>query len=334
MPSLARCTLTWALTVALFAAAPGLARAQTRTTGSDVTTRAALVSERQHVRAELEHVNAEIDALKRADRSVRDDYRLRARLADAEALARRLTALDARLGTGPTIAPAPTPGVEPRVAPGDGPVEFAAKADILTDQARRLGARAEALHLRAQDLKARQNLRRRVGQMERDPFSPLEGSRRRATVSAGAGSAAKEAATPVSGNGTNGPPLGANDSSPAVGQAAPSLQPGGAAVAPPPTGVQTPAPGGSTALVSGKAGPTPTGGTLGASEGVALSVQLRDLLDPATLAEIRRMETSGAAGGGIEALERAAMALQLRADHLRQQAAALRASEHPAPRPR
>jgi hypothetical protein len=69
------------------------------------------------------------------------------------------------------------------------------------------------------------------------------------------------------------------------------------------------------------------------SESSALSVQLRDLLDPTTLAEIQRLETGGA-GTSTEALERAGAALKARAERLKQQAAALRASEHAAPRAR
>src|SRR5262249_10892332 len=96
-----------------------------------------------------------------------------------------LTELDARLGAGgaPQQGWAGAPA-EPRGLPSDGPAELEAKADILSDQARRLAARGDALLTRARDLKARQNLRRRVGQMERDPFSPLEGSKRR-TMAAG-----------------------------------------------------------------------------------------------------------------------------------------------------
>src|SRR5262249_38520090 len=58
----------------------------------------ALQAERARLRAQLDKVNAEIDALKRAGGGVRDDYRLRARLADAESLARRLMDIEARLG--------------------------------------------------------------------------------------------------------------------------------------------------------------------------------------------------------------------------------------------
>src|SRR5512142_763467 len=73
---------------------PALAIAQSRETAATdaldtADGRSALVSERQRLRGELERVNAEIDSLKRSSR-VQDDYRLRRRMADAEALARRL----------------------------------------------------------------------------------------------------------------------------------------------------------------------------------------------------------------------------------------------------
>src|SRR5262245_12319534 len=92
--------LVAALSVASLAGAPRAhAQAPAIQPGHD---QAALVSERARVRAQLDRVNAEIDALKRAAAEsrlgMRDDYRLRAKLADAEALARRLTELDARLG--------------------------------------------------------------------------------------------------------------------------------------------------------------------------------------------------------------------------------------------
>jgi hypothetical protein len=165
---------------AVLAASPATRAQPARTNVPGASSRASLVAERQRLRGELERVNAEIDALKHS-RGMRDDYRLRDRLADAEALARRLTELDARLGTnrGATTA-LPGPADEPRVSSADGPAELDAKADILADQARRLAARGDSLLARAHDLRDRQTLRRRVGQMEHDPFSPLEGSKRRA----------------------------------------------------------------------------------------------------------------------------------------------------------
>src|ERR1700690_2091382 len=137
---------------------------------------AALTAERVHLRGELDRVSTEIDALKRTSRGVGDDYRLRARQADAEALARRLIEIEARLGLRPTAAkPAPLPIAEPT----DGPADLDAKADILADQSRRVRGEADALGRRVAEIKGRQELRRRAADLERDPFAPLEGSKRR-----------------------------------------------------------------------------------------------------------------------------------------------------------
>src|SRR6185436_3618909 len=145
----------------------------------------ALSAERARLRLELQRANAEIDRLKKSSPGLGADYRLRARLADAEAIARRLTEIDARLqrAAGPTagaVAAAPRLQAEPGPSPTDGPAELEAKADILTDQARRVQAQARALAARAADLRGRRELRRRSGELERDPFAPLEGAKRRA----------------------------------------------------------------------------------------------------------------------------------------------------------
>jgi hypothetical protein len=316
-------TIFWG---ALAGAPAGAAAAQVRrrVAQGDVSTRAALVAERQRVRVDLERANAEIDALKRSGGGLRGDYRLRERLADAEALARRLTELDARLGTkAPTAA---TTDTEPRVSTADGPAEIEAKADILADQAQRLDTRAEALLGRARDLRARQALRRRVGQMERDPFSPLEGSKRRT----------------MAGTTASGPAVLGTGSGPARGPNTPPEKTGGgtgtfgtdqAAGAPSTVGnsgqtSQPTAAGVGHAVASPTTAPTPTN----AGDASALSSQLRDLLDPATLAQIRQLEATGGPGAGEGALERAGAALKARAERLRQQAASLRATEHAPPR--
>ena len=146
-----------------------------------------LQAERSRLRAQLDKVNAEIDALKRAGGGVRDDYRLRARLADAESLARRLMDIEARLGIRvdgtAKFQPPPT------AAPTDGPSDLDAKADILADQSRRVRAQADALARRAADLKGRQELRRRAADLDRDPFAPMEGSKRRVASAAATGAA-------------------------------------------------------------------------------------------------------------------------------------------------
>ena len=73
--------------------------------------------------------------------------------------------------------------------------------------------------------------------------------------------------------------------------------------------------------------PTPTAS--GGSPFATLSVQLRDLLDTSTLADIRRLERAGTPGGSVQALERAAAALQARAADLDAKSRAMRPKPAP-----
>jgi hypothetical protein len=144
-----------------------------------------LKAERARLRVQLDKVNAEIDALKRAKGGVRDDYRLRARLADAESLARRLMEIEARLGIRVDATPELQP--PPTAAPTDSPADLEAKADILADQSRRVRTQADTLARRAADARGRQELRRRAADLDRDPFAPMEGSKRRVASGTGTG---------------------------------------------------------------------------------------------------------------------------------------------------
>ncbi|HMF42492.1 MAG TPA: hypothetical protein VKQ32_17585 [Polyangia bacterium] len=253
----------------------------------------AMQAERARLRGQLDKVNAEIDALKRASGGVRDDYRLRARLADAESLARRLMEIEARLGirVDGTAKPQPPPIAEPT----DSPADLDAKADILADQSRRVRVQADLFARRAIDVKGRQELRRRAADLDRDPFAPMEGSKRR--VASGSGTAASPAggaAIPISS-----PSSPRNDS----------------AVTP---GISPPSGGGGNNFGNGN------GNGLTTSAAAPPSIQLRDLLDTATLTDLRRLEASGAAIGSPQALERAAAALRARADWLDAQSRAMR----------
>ncbi len=272
------------LTLAGAALAPAPARAQSADT---------LQAERARLRAQLDKVNAEIDALKRAGGGVRDDYRLRARLADAESLARRLIDIEARLGIrvdgGAKVNPPQPP---PTAEPTDGPADLDAKADILADQSRRVRAQADALGRRATEARSRQELRKRAADLDRDPFAPMEGSKRRIANSAGG------TAPPVPAQGGQNITSGASNKNDAP-TATPATP--GSLTATPPTNSNT-------------------------APGAPLSVQqLRDLLDTATLTDIRRLETAGTGAGSLQALERAAAALRARADWLDGQSRAMRA---------
>ena len=128
--------------------------------------------------AELDRVNSEVAALKRASRSVRNDYRLGERMADAEALAQKVTQAEARLrglrgadgssslGRGASIA-------TPQPLPQDGSVELEAKADLFADEAQKLVGQAHLLTSAAEQLRSRRVLRRRAGAWDRDPYSVL-----------------------------------------------------------------------------------------------------------------------------------------------------------------
>jgi hypothetical protein len=272
-------------------AAGTLASAPARAQGVDT-----LQAERAQLRAQLDKINSEIDALKRASRGVRDDYRLRARLADAESIARRLIDIEARLGI--RVDGAAKVGPPPTAAPTDGPADLDAKADILADQSRRIRAQADALGRRAADAKSRQELRRRAADLDRDPFAPMEGSKRRIASSAG-GVVTPASAPPTNGAGQAPAGGGATSNKDSLAPVLPMPMP---MPMPMPT---TPAPGGA---------PLST-----------LSTLLRDLLDPATMTDIRRLETTGTGGGSPQALERAAAALRARADWLDGQSRAMRA---------
>jgi hypothetical protein len=300
--------------------APRMARAEDAT--REPVRPAALVEERQKLRIELERVNTEIDALKHEKRGFRDDYRLRARMADAEALARRLIDLDARLGSTERGSSAPGDGATwpsaPVASPSDDRADLEAKADILSDQSRRLNGQADVLAVRVADLRKRQELRRRAGQLERDPFSPLEQAKRRiaTTVPLAAGGDANAGHSRVVDQATTPPTFtGAPQGPTTVGTSSPGaslVPPGADSVSKGPT---------STAST-----PAPTASPIPATPDTAGSVaaQFRGILDASTLAEIRRLEAPGSSSGSLPAMERALSALRSRATQLEVNASTLR----------
>jgi hypothetical protein len=295
---------------------------------------AGLLIDRQKLLTELDRVNAEIDALKRDNRGFRNDYRLRTRMADAEALARRLTDLDTRLGTtnrGSAGQGRSTWPSAPEASPSDDRADLESKADILSDQSRRLLISADVLAGRVADLQGRQELRRRAGQLERDPFSPLEQAKRR--IATGLPNVGQV------GSGRNLDAAKGAAGSPAGAVATPGTSP----ASPPVTGVSAPG--------ASAPGPTVTGGAttdstsrtpstvststtapaalpIGSGSGVenpgSVASQFRGILDAATLAEIRRLEIPGSPAGGLQAMERALAALRTRAAQLAAHATTLR----------
>ncbi len=305
-----------------------------------------LEAQAAQLKVDLDRANAEIATLKRSERGVGTAYRLRSQMADAEALARKLTDVEAELRRvrGPAqgsrkIQVGPRAEIlepAPAAEPADGPIQLEAKADLLVDQARQLSSEAESLLRAAGQIRTRQILRRRAGQMERDPFAGLDASKR-SMVFAVPGKA-KTSLDDSASKGTGGAALpgeAARDtvapSSPTTaagaGAAPPAPQPAGQATASPPQAAgpsaNTPAPAtpmpAAPTLVSA---PTASGNGSAAAAGVSL--QFRTLLDQETLAEIRRLEGTGKSLSSAEALEKTAAALGQRAQALAAQAQRLR----------
>jgi hypothetical protein len=259
-----------------------------------------LVAESGRLRVQLERANAEISTLKRRGPGVRNDYRLRRRQADAEELARRLTTVEAELRNLRAGRPGPSPVLD-APGPAEAPASLEARADLLLDEARRLTAQAGGLARAAGELRARQTLQRRAGQIERDPFASMDASKRFMLLQA--------AASPTR-------PNNERASQP------PASGPVGASGVPPTARPVPPASGTSPAGGSGAAPVT----TFGTESGTgAAPATTRALLDPAALAELRRSQPStGKPLAEVERLEQAAAALETRARALEAEAGSLR----------
>jgi hypothetical protein len=290
-----------------------------------------LGAEAARLRQELERTNADISALKRSGPGVRNDYRLQRRQADAEQLARKLTAIEAQLrALRAGSAQRPVPPVLDEAA--EAPAALEARADLLSDEARRLSQQASGLARAAGELRSRQTLLRRSGQIERDPFGSMDASKRfmvlqGSTPTRGVDRAGQRPTTPE--NATGVAPGDSRGSQPVPPTPpAPPPPPAGLVPGNPATGTPPPAPpvatGGSTSP-PGPITPTQPVTTLsGNSVGDARTAP-RALLDPAALGA--RTGADRAAGkpiSEIEKLERAAAELTSRAQALEAEARGLR----------
>jgi hypothetical protein len=335
----ARLAAAWALALGLaLGLAPGGAEVLAQGAPATAASADRLRGEIARLRGELDRTNAEIGALKRGARGVRDDYRLRNRMADAEALARRLTSAEAelrRIESGPAARPAPAPAV---VVAAEAPGVLEAKADILDDQARRMAAQAGAFARAAAQVRNRQVLRRRANQLERDPFAGFDAAKRTMVVEGGrttvepppvggrtrGGTPADQGSAFVAGSAdrtaTAAPPAPSGGAvAPAPGAPAPAPPP-----PPPPPATPTVAPETTQTPPAGPTAPSATPLAPAPAPTSTVTPQLRAFLDPATAAELKRLE-SGAAASDPAALERAAALLRARASQLGAQAEQLRA---------
>jgi prefoldin subunit 5 len=306
--------------------------------GSGSTSTQTLTSEYQRLRADLDRLNAEVAALKSRGRSVRTDYLLRDKMAEAEAVARRVTAAEARLRAirGPLpVAGTPAGTVQtPAATSQDGVVELEAKADLLSDQARRFRSEAEALARTAEQIRARQALRRRAGAWDRDPLAGFEASKRVAVIPA-----QTSHSTVVSGGDSSGAPAAARGPGTSSGDVAPKssttastpAEPVASVVAPPPSfaivaGGSTPGAGPTTSVAAPSAShPLTASAPLSTDSASKAGVQQRTLLDPATLAGIRNSLSQAGSLSDPDVVDAAAIALRNHAQALDEQARRLRA---------
>ncbi len=316
--------------VVLLAIAPGRAAGQPE--GKDSAVLHRTLMEFVRLRADLDRMNAEVADLKRGERSVRDDYRLRDRMADTEALAQKVTRVEARLRAlgwteGPVARPSP-PVAPPQALPQDGSLELEAKAGLFADQARKLDREATVLTGAANELRSRRALRRRAGAWDRDPFSGLESSKRSLAIST-----ISQKSVPTNSAGADSTTRGATGTSStqtAAGAPVNSAPVGGTsetAAVPPPT---LAVPGG--AVSDTGAAPSVAPETAASSKTSPLtqnagldrqSFEQRLYLDPATAAELRHALGGAGAASDPDALDRAAAALRARAQALNAQAKSL-----------
>ena len=310
--------------------------------GSGSASTQTLTSEYQRLRADLDRLNAEVAALKSRGRSVRTDYLLRDKMAEAEAVARRVTAAEARLRAvrGPLPVAEPFAGTvqTPAATSQDGAVELEAKADLLSDQARRFRREAEALARTAEQIRARQALRRRAGAWDRDPLAGFEASKRVAVIPAQtshstvvSGGDSSGASAAARGPGTSSSDVAPKSSTSSPTTASTPAEPVASVVAPPPSfaivaGGSTPGAGPTTSAAAPSAShPLTASAPLSTDSASKAGVQQRTLLDPATLAGIRNSLSQAGSLSDPDVVDAAAIALRNHAQALDDQARRLRA---------
>jgi hypothetical protein len=308
--------------------------------GSGPASAQSLASEYQRLRADLDRLNADVAALKGRGRSVRTDYFLRDKMAEAEALARKVTAAEARLRAvrGPLPPGTPAGVVQtPTATSQDGAVELEAKADLLSDQARHFRAEAEALARTAEQIRSRQALRRRAGAWDRDPLAGFEASKRVAVIPAQTSHALPSGDTSGASAPTRAAPSVTDVGSKAGGSSATgALTPavpadGSGSSAAPPTfavvaGGTPPGAGSATAVAAPSAShPLTASGPLSTDSATKSALQQRTLLDPATLAGIRNSLSQAGSLSDPDAVDAAATALRNHAQALDEHARRLRA---------
>jgi cell division protein FtsB len=295
---------------------------------------AALHQQVQSLRTRLAALTTEIQNLKKKSRTVAEDYRLREKLSEADVVGRRLTASEAQLRQLPGATPPLSQWLQvnpsaPLIRPGDGPRELDAKADILLDQAERFATEAARMEAQVLQSERRDTLRRRVRRIENDPFIALEASKRSLVLSSQSlgkpeTKGNRESADDGQGAGfVTGMPVSTPANMPAVSDTGAAAAPVAPMNAPP---VVAPSGGRGETTMPTAASPSFSGSDALTGHAV-LPPQFRTLLDPQTLAEVRRLEGVGTPASRAAALRAAVAGLRSRAAALQQQSKTLRQSK-------
>ena len=215
---------------------------------------------------------------------------------------------------------------QPAVDPLDSPRELEEKADLLRDSQDKLKREVERLSSRIDDVERRRHLRERAGAVDEDWFGEASSNRRVARVSGSSGAttsqsagrgASDTAATPAAGTATTGG--GAAGGAPSPGAGGAGAGGGGATSG---GGGSNSAGGGSTPAPSAPGVP-PSNGFVGGEKNNDSATVLRNLVDPATLDELRRADGSDDLERQVRALKRAQGELQGLANDLAKRANSL-----------
>jgi hypothetical protein len=238
--------------------------------------------------------------------------------------ARRLELARLRTAQATLLAMPPQPlGIgkpAPSIDPLDGPRELQEKADLLRDSEDKLRREVDRLASRIDDAERRRHLRERAGAVDEDWFGESTSNRHVARAPGHS-----EGTTQNAGNKNNGDT--ASPAAPATGGT------GGAGAG---AGAPTPSPGGGGATLGGggtgsNGAPPPSNNNgssgfandPGASRGSDTTTVLRNLVDPATLDELRRADGSDDLERQVRALRRAQGELQGLANDLSRRAKSL-----------
>ena len=282
---------------------------------------------------ELEHLSVDLrgraSLLAGARRKLVTDCDRALQLQLPEAKRLELTRLRTAQVTSLAESDRPVGVARPTADPLDGPRELQDKADLLRDSGDKLRHEAQRLALRIDNVERRRHLRERAGAIDEDLFGESISNRHSARIS----TSSDHGLSPTSGTSGNGTVNVGAGGGAAAGGGSGSASPTGGSGAGGGSGAAGPtngAGGTNTGTGSGTTTPTSPGSNISTLPSDA-TLALRNLVDPATLDELRRADggddlerqiralrrAQGELDGLAKELDRRAHDLSLRADELK-----------------